>query len=190
MPLLGPANTLPDLPQRVVVNGASGAGKSTLARWIGRLWDLPYTEMDALFHGPGWVPNPDFLDRVEEFSAAPRWVCEFQYDAARPLLADRADLMVWLDTAVPVTMWRITRRTVVRRVRRQELWNGNREGPLLGFFSDPEHVVRWSWRTRHAAAERVAAVLESHPELPVVRLRSRREADHWLSQQSRSRSER
>ncbi len=164
-----------------MVNGTSGAGKSTLAARIGELLGLPYTEMDALFHGPGWSANPDFLDVVDSITSQPGWVCEYQYDAARPLLAERADLVVWLDLPTPVVMWQVTRRTVQRRIRRQELWNGNREAPLRTFWSDPEHVVRYAWATRHDAAARAQALLDSAPELLVVRLRSRREVERWLT---------
>jgi adenylate kinase family enzyme len=166
---------------RVTVNGTSGSGKTTLAARIGRALDLPHTETDALFHGPEWTPRPDFLDKVRELTSQPRWVCEYQYDAARPIIADRADLVVWLDLPAPVVMWRVGRRTVVRRLLRQELWNGNREGPLRTFFTDREHVVRYAWATRHRAEDRVRGLLASHTELPVVHLRSRREAERWLA---------
>ena len=180
MPLLPFDAPLPQAPSRIAVNGTSGAGKTTLARRLGVLLDLPCTEMDSLFHGPGWVPSPDFLDKVATFTSRPGWVCEFQYDDARGLVADRADLMVWLDPPVPWTMWQVTRRTVTRRVCGVELWNGNREGPLREVLSDPEHVIRYAWSTRHRAAARVEALLCSHPRLPVVRLRSRRQVGHWL----------
>jgi adenylate kinase family enzyme len=164
----------------VAVNGTSGAGKSTLARRISERLDLPYTEMDGLFHGPGWTPNPQFLDLVESFTSTPGWVCEFQYAPARPVVADRADLLVWLDIPALRALGRVALRTVRRRVRREELWNGNREGPLRGFFTDPEHVVRYAWATRHDAATRAESLLASHPHLPVVRLRSQGEVDAWL----------
>jgi adenylate kinase family enzyme len=179
--LLSAHDPLPYRPTRVTVAGTSGVGKTTLAVRIGRVLDLPHTETDALFHGPGWTPTRDFLDKVREFTSQPRWVCEYQYDAARPLIADQADLVVWLDPPVPVVMWRVVRRTIVRRLLRQELWNGNREGPLRGFFTDREHVVRHAWATRHGTEDRVRGLAASHPKLPVVHLRSRREAERWLA---------
>jgi adenylate kinase family enzyme len=166
---------------RVTVNGTSGSGKTTLATRIGQVLDLPHTETDALFHGPGWTPRPDFLDQVRELTSQPRWVCEYQYGPARPLIAARADLVVWLDLPVPIVMWRVVRRTAVRRLLRQELWNGNREGPLRAFFTDREHIVRYAWASRHKAEDRVRCLLASHPALPVVRLRSRREVERWLA---------
>jgi adenylate kinase family enzyme len=163
------------------VNGTSGSGKSSLSRRIGEVLDLPYTEMDSLFHGPNWTPNPDFVEVVDNITSGPRWVCEYQYDLVRPLLRDRADLFVWLDFSVSLTMWRVTKRTVGRRIRRQELWNGNTEGPIREFFTDREHVVRYAWTTRHDAESRAQGLLASRPHLPVVRLRSPREAERWLA---------
>ena len=171
---------MPGRPERVVVAGASGSGKSTLAARIGVLLDLPYTEMDSLFHGPGWVPRPTFEADVDALVAGERWVTEWQYSHARPLLAERADLVVWLDLPYPLVLARVVRRTVRRRLRREELWNGNQEGPLHTFFTDPEHIVRWSWQTRNLYDERVPALAAERPDLPIVRLRSRRQVRRWL----------
>lgn len=166
-------------PQRVLVAGTSGTGKTTLAARLGLLLDLPHTEIDALFHGPGWVPRPEFLADVEALRMGERWVTEWQYRTARPLLADRADLLVWLDLPFRVTLARLVRRTVGRRLRREELWNGNREAALRTVLTDREHVIRWAVDTRHLTAERVAALAATHPDLPVVRLRSQAEVDRW-----------
>lgn len=181
MPLLGPTDPLPGRPQRVVVNGTSGSGKSTLARAIGERLDLPYVELDSLHHGPNWTPRPSFTEEVEAFTHEKRWVTEFQYDVVRPLLMERADLFVWLDLPRHLVMGRLVRRTLRRRLRRQELWHGNREAPLRTFFTEPEHVVRHGWRTHPDAGRRARQAWESRPALTVVRLRSVTEAESWLN---------
>jgi adenylate kinase family enzyme len=181
VPLLSHHDPLPFRPSRITVNGTSGAGKSTLARRIADLLDLPYTEVDSLYHGPGWTPCPNFVEAVDELTSGARWVCEYQYDAARPILSERADLLVWVDVPTAVAMWRVTRRTVSRRVRRQELWNGNREGPLRELLSDPDHIVRYAWRTRRDATERARGILARQPRLPVVHLHTTREVRQWVA---------
>ncbi|MCZ2836746.1 hypothetical protein [Modestobacter sp. VKM Ac-2985] len=103
MTLLGPDDPLPRRPSRVLVVGTSGAGRTTLAARIGALLDLPHVEIDALFHGPGWEARPSFEDDARRFAAEPTWVTEWQYEPVRPLLTERADLLVWLDLpGVPV----------------------------------------------------------------------------------------
>ena len=182
--LLGPDDPLGFTPLRIVINGASGSGKSTLARAIAERLDLPYTEIDSLYHGPGWTERATFLDDVRAIAARDRWVCEWQYDAARPILLDRCDLMIWLDLARAVTTWRVTRRTLRRRFRREELWNGNREGPLRHVFTDPEQIIRWAWTSHPKAAARIPRVESDRPDLPVVRLRTAAEVSGWLDRLS------
>jgi hypothetical protein len=146
---------------------------------LAALLDAPYVELDALHHGPGWQPRPTFAAEVEAFTAGPTWVTEWQYDAVRGLVAERADLVVHLLYRRSLVMTRVLRRTVLRRLRRAELWNGNREGPLHTLFTDPEHVVRWAWRTHPQAVSRFAALDEEGRV--VVGLRSPRELEDWLA---------
>lgn len=178
--LLAATDALPQRPKRVLIAGTSGAGKTSLAARLGQALELPHVEIDALFHGPGWTPRRSFASEVEIFSAQPCWVTEWQYDSVRAMLAERADLLVWLDLPRGTVMRQVVTRTVSRRLRRQELWNGNIEPPLWTVFTDPEHIVRWAWTTHAKTAQRVAALAGQRPGLVIVRLRSWREVQHWL----------
>lgn len=177
--LLGPDDDLGLRPRRILVNGASGSGKTTLARQLAAQLDLPHTEIDALYHGPGWVPRTSFLHDVEGLAASEAWITEWQYADARPILLARCDLVVWLDFPRSRVMARVVRRTVRRRVRREVLWNGNVEGPLRHVLTDPEHIVRWAWSSHPRAVDRVHELLRERPELPVVRLRDDAEIARW-----------
>ncbi len=120
-----------------------------------------------------------------KMTSTPRWPApsgssEWQYPIARPLIFERADLLVWLDLPVAVPMSQVIRRTVARRLRRRELWNGNREAPLRTILSDPDHIVRWAWHTRHRLDTTIPALAVERPGLPIVRRRSWREVDRWL----------
>ena len=169
----------PDV-RRILVVGCSGAGKSTVARALAARLGIPYRELDALYHGPGWVPRPEFAADVAAFVATGAWVSEWQYRAVRPLLLERAELLVWLDLSRWHVFAQLVPRTLRRRFRRTALWNGNVEPPLWTIFTDPEHILRWAWRTHPKTAERVEAVLACPDGPPVVRLRSRREVTQWL----------
>lgn len=178
---LGWADRLPHRPRRVLVAGTSGAGKSVLCRALSASLSLPYHELDALYHGPEWTPRPEFAADVAAFAATEQWVTEWQYSMVRPLLLGKADLLVWLDLPRRQVMGQLVARTVTRRVRRTELWNGNVEPPLWTVFTDPEHILRWGWRTHPRTGARVRGVLAA-PDAPVVvRLRTRREIRDWLS---------
>ena len=164
----------------MLVAGSSGSGKTTLAARVADVLGVPHVEIDSLFHGPGWTPRPEFEADVERFSSSPAWVTEWQYSRVRPLLAQRADLLVWLDLPRSTVIRQVVRRTLVRRLLRRELWNGNLEPPLWTIATDKEHVVRWAWNTHGDWVARVADVAERYPDLPVVRLEQRAEIDSWL----------
>ena len=181
MPLLGAVDPLPVRPSRVLVAGTSGAGKTTLARAVASRLDLPHTELDALFHGPDWSVVPTFADDVRALAAGERWVTEWQYDDARPILLARCDLLVALDLPRRVVMTRLTRRTVRRSVRRERLWAGNVEAPLRTVLTERNHILRWAWRTHGHLAGRVADAAAARQDLPVVVLRSPRDVRAWLS---------
>jgi adenylate kinase family enzyme len=180
-----PTRELPAGVRRVLVAGSPGAGKTTLARALAARLDLPYTEMDGLFHGPGWVPRPEFESDVDALLATGRWVTEYQYRAVQPRLLATADAVVWLDHPWPLVAGRLLRRTLGRALTRRELYNGNRErvrnwlrgshplwavaGPRFRALRD-DNAARFS-----AEADRRGLV--------VVRLRGARAVDRWLTAQ-------
>ena len=179
--VLGADDPLPHRPRRVVVAGTTGSGKTTLAAASAPPSSSP---------SPRWTPCTTARRGrrgrsswpTSRRSAPPTPGCrEWQYPDARELLADRADTMVWLDVPTPVTLTRVVRRTVARRLRDEELWNGNKEAPLHTVFTDPEHIVRWAWRTRHLLRELVPEVEATHPQLVIVRLHTRSDVDRFIT---------
>ncbi|WIB12110.1 AAA family ATPase [Curtobacterium sp. MCPF17_052] len=171
-------------PRRVLVAGTAGVGKTTTARRVARAIGAPHTELDGMYHGPGWTVLPDFEARVDEMTATPTWVCEWQYRGVRHLLVERADTLVWLDLPRSVAFVRLLRRTVRRRLHRTELWNGNVEPPLWTFFTRKEHILRWGIAKRNEMRERVPSLADDAPHLRIVRLRSQREVERFVGQLS------
>ena len=180
MPRLSAADRLPQRPGRVLVGGTSGSGKTTLAVRIGLMIGASHTDIDSLYHGPGWTVRPQFTADVAALAAGQRWVTEYQYLDARPLLLARADLVVYLLLPRWLVMLRVVRRTIRRAFRREVLWNGNVEPPLWSFVADPEHVVRAAWRSHPRSTSGVAQIQAARPDLPVVILTSGREITQWL----------
>lgn len=174
------------VPARIAVAGVSGSGKTTLGRRVAIRLGLPHTEIDALFHGPGWTPRETFLDDVRAVVEQPAWVTEWQYREAKPLILERVELLVWLDLPTPVAMQQVVRRTLRRRLRREELWNGNIEPPLRTFFTDDEHIVRWAWSTRKNLRSLDERLAREAPHVVVVRLRSRAQVEDWFQRLPRA----
>lgn len=174
--------------KRVSVVGNAGSGKTRLARRIAGVLGVPYVELDAIHHLAGWEPiDPrEFLVRISAITAADEWVIDGNY---RSVVVDgpvwqRADTVVWLDLPRRTVMRQVSLRTVRRGLRREELWNGNRESLRHAWAWDPHtSIIRWAW-TQHAKyQERYGASVASpaFDHIDFVRLRSHDEAEQWLS---------
>ncbi len=149
--------------------------------------DIPCHELDALHHGPGWVPRPEFLDDVRAFASTDTWISEWQYTArgVNEVLPPRAQVIVWLDYPDRIVCVRLWRRTLARSVLRRKLWNGNREPTLwkLATTTDPEeNVLRWQTKTLNRWRQRMPVHQAEFPHLIVVRVTHPREARLWLRQ--------
>jgi adenylate kinase family enzyme len=173
--------------ERVSVVGNSGAGKSTLARRLAKQLGLVYVELDAIHHLPGWAPidSEDFLEQVAAWARSDRWVIDGNYRAVvvdGPVWA-RADTVVWLDLPRRTVMRQVIGRSVRRLIRREELWNGNKESWRDVFAWDPERsIIRWSWTQHGKYCDRYSTAMAS-PDLShieFVRLRSSNDIENWL----------
>lgn len=54
--------------RRISLVGVSGSGKTTVGRQLAAALDVPFIELDSLFHQPGWtdLPHDEFRRRVSE----------------------------------------------------------------------------------------------------------------------------
>ena len=163
----------------VIIASASGSGKTTLGRELARRLEVPFHELDALHHGPNWTEATaeELRARVDPLLAAEGWVVDGAYrNKLGDLVLERAAVVVWLDLPRRVWLPRLVRRTVSRIVRREELWNGNRESLRTALGRDS--VVRFALRTYAPNRRRYPTQLE---RFPVVRLRSPHEVERWLA---------
>jgi adenylate kinase family enzyme len=163
-----------------VIASTSGNGKTTLGRELARRLDVPFVELDALVHGPGWVETPDdeLRAQVEPIVRSDGWVIDGAYRAKLgDLVLEAADVVVWLDLPVRIWLPRLLRRTA-RRVRgREELWNGNREtlaNVIWGRDSLLVYAVRSHFRRRREYPEALT-------NWRVIRLRTPAEVERFLA---------
>ena len=163
-----------------ILSGPSGTGKSTFGRALAERLGVPYVETDSLVHGPDWVQvDPEVLRALlDPTLALDGWVIDGTYGRLiGNHIIDRADTLVWLDLPIRVWFPRLIRRTVRRLVRREVLWNGNRESWRTAFVGR-EGLVVWAFRSHWKARRRYPALFAGHP---VVRLRSPREVEAVLA---------
>ena len=162
--------------------GVSGSGKSTTGRAIAERLDVPYVELDALHHDAGWVEASagELRARVRPLVAGDAWVIDGDYRRKLgDVVIERADTVVWLD--LPIRSWlpRLAWRTATRMVRREELWNGNRER-FRNLFERP-NIFGWAWRKHFANRRELEAWTAGHPHVRLVRLRSSAEVSRFVA---------
>ena len=172
--------------RRVSVVGISGSGKSTLGRQLAARLGVPFGELDAVFHQPGWTPlaQDQFASRVSSLAAGDGWVIDGNYSAVLPLVWARADTVVWLDPPRRTAMRRLVLRTLRRLVYRTELWNGNTERwRNLLTWDEQESVISWAWHRYPEYRRRDAAAMTdpSNAHLTFHRITRRRDAARLLA---------
>ncbi len=171
---------------RVSVQGSSGSGKSRLAKALADGLDVPYLELDSIFHLANWEPLPreELRRQVDAFAQGEDWVIDGNYSASRDLILARADTVAFLDLPRWKVMGQLIPRTLRRIFSREELWNGNTEKARNFLSPNPDqNVVLWSflnhvkYRTRFTEAQ--ADPRWNH--ITFEHLRSHAESASWLA---------
>ena len=134
---------------RIVVIGNSGSGKTTLASRISEQFDIPHVELDAIFHQANWTPLSieEFSSRTTEATTQSDWVVCGNYSTVREIIWERADTIIAIDLPKWLNMARVVRRTARRAIRREVLWNNNRESfrNVMALHDKERSIIRWSW---------------------------------------------
>ncbi len=172
---------------RIVVVGVSGNGKTTLGRRLAEKLGVPFTELDALMHQPGWeqAETETFRQDVEAvMDRSEGWVLDGMYQSqVGDLVLHRANTLVWLDQPLPLVLRRLVKRTVKDIVTRRDLFNGNRQTWRYAFFMR-DSLFSFAIRSHFKRRREWPAGIGAPPSLEVVRLRSPREVERWLECQA------
>jgi len=124
--------------KRVAVFGNAGGGKSTFARQLAEITRLPLHVLDKLQFREGGAPAPhdEYLEVHRDLLTQETWIIDGYGDNAT--VWERfgaADTLVYVDLALPIHYWRVTRRLI------------------KGLFADPEGWPKGSplWRSTMAS---------------------------------------
>ena len=178
--------------KRILVYGVTGSGKTSLARRISARTGIPWHSVDDLAWEPDleWVPVPDEEQRrrIDAICAAEEWVLDTAYGSWLDIPLARVELIVGLDFPRLVSLFRLTRRTIVRSLDGRRMCNGNRESFRHAVSRDS--IILWHFKSFSSKRRRIRAWASDRSAPEVIRLASPREAEDWLAGRSRSSSAR
>lgn len=163
-----------------LISTASGSGKTSVGRVLAERLGVPFHELDALHHGPNWTEASaeELRLLVEPLVHGEGWVIDNPYrHKLGDLVPEAADTVVWLDLPARVWLPRLVRRTVRRAVRREQLWNGNRE-TLRSALLSRDSLILYALRNHRGRRARYPVELA---RFPVIRLRSQAEVDAFVA---------
>jgi len=150
-----------------------------LAARLSALAGIPWHQVDELTYEPGWVqvPADEQRRRIEAICAGERWILDTAYSSWIDVPLARVQLIVALDLPRAVSFARLLRRTVARIVDGRDICNGNRE--TLRTVLARDSILLWHFRAFASKRRRIDAWEKAG--LPVVRLRSARAVEEWVS---------
>ncbi|HLO85087.1 MAG TPA: adenylate kinase [Nostocaceae cyanobacterium] len=170
--------------QRIAIIGTSGSGKTTLAREISQRLAIPHIELDYLYWQPNWTETPKdiFRQQLSQKLTNNAWVVDGNYALARDIIWSQADTLIWLNYSFPLVLWRITRRTFQRVIKKKAVCNGNYETWQIAFSKNS--MILYVLQTYHQRLKEYSQIFNhpsTYPNLKFVELRTPAATQDWLS---------
>lgn len=173
-----------DQNSKILVVGTSGSGKSSLARRLSRQYNLHDIELDALFWKPNWTETPqvEFREKIlNAISTDKGFVIHGNYNKVRDITWGKSEIVIWLDYPRWIVMWRVFKRSVLRLIKNEVLWSGNRETFQKTFLSK-DSIILWAWNTYNLRRQQYLQLIKT-PEfthLKVIHITRPRDVERLI----------
>ncbi|MCR9286071.1 hypothetical protein OAF63_03050 [Saprospiraceae bacterium] len=165
-------------PGRIMLIGCGGSGKTTLSKKVKTITNLPLVHLDKAYWLPNWTEpsKEDWTRKVTLLASEEKWILEGNYSGTFPIRLKRADLVIWLDTPMPICLWRAIKRSIINFGKlRPDIGSGCREKLSIEFFF---YIFKFPWVGRKRLIKRLAA---SPFDFEVIQLKDKREANQFLN---------
>lgn len=159
-------------PQRILIVGPSGSGKTTLAQKLGNSLALPPVDLDELHWLPGWQSRPqaELRAAVSAVVAKEAWIISGNYTQLQDLTWPRAQLVIWLDFSLPLSLKRVILRCLSRSIFKEPCCNGNYESLRMTFLSK-DSLLLWVWQSHPKIRAHYGEKAKSETGPPVLPLK-------------------
>ena len=171
--------------KRINVVGTSGSGKSTVGKRIAERLSVPYIQLDELYWKPNWAESTDdeLFPKLEKALSPDEWVLDGNYNRTTPIKWKRVQIVVYLDLPFHIVLYRIIRRSLLRGIKNEELWHGNKETLWKHFFTR-DSMILWTIKRFSMNRKRYTELFEKpeYSHIKFVRLHTKKEIESFIQE--------
>ena len=91
-------------------------------------------------------------------------------------------MVVYLDLPFHIVLYRIVKRSLLRGIKNEELWHGNRETVWKHLFTR-DSMILWTIRSFHKNREKYTELFatKEYSHINFVRLRTKKEVENFVT---------
>ena len=170
---------------RINVIGTSGSGKSTFSKILAKKMNVPYVEMDALHWKANWKESSDeeLFNKLKNALSSEKWILDGNYSKTEHIKWKQIQIVIFLDLPFYLVLYRIIKRSLVRGLKRQELWagTGNKESILKVLFSK-DSMIFFTIKNFYKNRKRYSKLSNNfqNSQIKFISLKSRKDINDFL----------
>jgi adenylate kinase family enzyme len=168
---------------RINVIGTSGSGKSTFSKILAKKMNVPYVEMDALHWKANWKESSDeeLFNKLKNALSSEKWILDGNYSKTEHIKWKQIQIVIFLDLPFYLVLYRIIKRSLVRGLKRQELWAGNKESISKVLFSK-DSMILFTIKNFYKNRKRYSKLSNNfqNSQIKFISLKSRKDINDFL----------